>query len=229
MSDKPDEEKYTYSLFEHADIALQVWKHVGVRGGHLLGHDMGDSVCTELLARHVQNILPGWFSGGFQSFTFTNGSMVVELAHLRIMQKVLLSPFGKWLGWLSTYPVFRHQVRSAHGNDTLGEQDIERLWENLTLQNGHRKNHLLIRYYKDRIRFERPRWLPALRLAGVPVHFCWGEDDQVAQMPMPHYLQKNYCPAATVTIMPGVGHFCQLGSPTLWVEKVGDFYKKIRT
>ena len=86
LSDKPSE-NYTYSLFEQADVALQVWKHLGIKGGHLLSHDMGDSVATELMTRHVYDILPNWFSAGFHSFTFTNGSMVLELAKLRITPK----------------------------------------------------------------------------------------------------------------------------------------------
>ena len=78
LSDKPPDA--SYSLFEQADLALQTWQQLGVTGGHLLGHDMGDSVATELVARQVQGLLPGWLSGGFLSFTFTDGSMVRRLA-----------------------------------------------------------------------------------------------------------------------------------------------------
>ncbi len=41
LSDKPTE-GYTYSLFEQADTVLEVWKHFGISGGHMLSHDMGD-------------------------------------------------------------------------------------------------------------------------------------------------------------------------------------------
>ena len=37
QSDKPAD--YSYSLFEQADVALEVWRSLGVSGGHLLGHD----------------------------------------------------------------------------------------------------------------------------------------------------------------------------------------------
>ena len=70
LSDKPLA-NYTYSLFEQADVALQVWKERGVTGGHVLSHDMGDSVHTELVARHVSGRLPAWLSAGLQSVTFT--------------------------------------------------------------------------------------------------------------------------------------------------------------
>src|SRR6516162_5179070 len=89
LSDKPIA-NYTYSLFEQTDVALQVWKERGVTGGHVLSHDMGDSVHTELVARHVSGLLPAWLSAGFKSFTFTNGNMVLDLARLRLGQKALL-------------------------------------------------------------------------------------------------------------------------------------------
>ena len=89
LSDKPIE-NYSYALLEQAETAFEVWKHFGITGGHMLSHDMGDSVATEIVARHENDLMPSWFSDGLQSLTFTNGSMVLELAALRITQKLLL-------------------------------------------------------------------------------------------------------------------------------------------
>jgi pimeloyl-ACP methyl ester carboxylesterase len=223
LSDKPVG-SYSYSLFEQADVALAVWKHFGVRGGHLLAHDMGDSVATELAARHVDDALPAWFSGGLRSFTFTNGSMVLALADLRVTQKLLLSRLGPLASRLFSYRAFRQQVRSAHGNDGLPEDDIEALWHHIRLQDGHRKNHLIIRYLDDRKRFEQTRWLPSLALIREPVHLCWGDADAVARVEMAHYLKRHVCQDAQLTLMPGVGHFCQLSDPDVWVKSVAAFY-----
>ncbi len=227
LSDKPSK-NYTYSLFEQADLALQVWEHLGVNGGHLLSHDMGDSVATELAARHVNYLLPAWFSTGFQSFSFTNGSMVLELASLRITQKILLSKRGHLLSRLSTFKIFDQQVRSAHGNNKLSKKDIDLLWENVRQQEGHRKNHLMIKYLNDRKRFEKTRWLPALSQVTLPIHICWGEADAVARVDMAHYLKQHICPSASLTLMPDVGHFCQLGSPDVWVERMAAFYRRLK-
>jgi len=226
LSDKPSE-GYTYSLFEQADVALQVWKHLGIKGGHLLSHDMGDSVATELVTREVQEILPAWFSDSFLSYTFTNGSMVLELAKLRITQKILLSNRGHWMSKLSTFKIFDQQIRSAHGNTKLSEEDIALLWENVVQQEGHRKNHLMIKYLNDRKRFEKTRWLPHLSKTKVPIHLCWGEADAVAKVSMAHHLHQKVCTTAQLTLMKGVGHFCQLGSPEIWVESVLSFYDTI--
>jgi len=223
LSDKPTS-GYTYSLFEQADTAFAVWQHFGITGGHLLAHDMGDSVATEILARHEQNIMPSWFSDGLQSITFTNGSMVLDLAELRITQKILLSSFGPTLQKAISFKLFNQKIKSAHGNDRLSSQEINSLWEANTFQDGHRKTYLTIKYLNDRKRFEKTRWLPALGQTKLPIHLCWGDADNVARVEMAHYLKNNVCQYATLTIMEGLGHFCQLGSPEAWSEYVLSFY-----
>ena len=226
LSDKPTE-GYTYSLFEQADTVFAVWKYFGIKGGHMLSHDMGDSVATEIVARHENDVMPGWFSEGLQSLTFTNGSMVLELADLRITQKILLSKYGYLLKNITTFKIFDQQVRSAHGNDNLSAEEIQVLWESNDLQNGRQKTYLTIKYLNDRKRFEKTRWLPALAQTKLPVHICWGNDDAVAQVTMAHYLKENICKDAKLTIMEGLGHFCQIGSPEKWVNYVSEFYKEI--
>ena len=224
-SDKPID-NYTYSLFEQADTVFEVWKHFGITGGHLLSHDMGDSVATEIVARHENGLIPAWFSDGLQSLTFTNGSMVLELADLRITQKILLSSYGHLMRNVTTFKIFNQQVRSAHGNKNLSTEEIQALWDLNTLQDGQKKTYLTIKYLNDRKRFEKTRWLPALAQTKLPVHICWGDEDAVARVAMAHHLKEKVCTNATLTIMKGLGHFCQLGSPEKWVEYVSVFYSK---
>jgi pimeloyl-ACP methyl ester carboxylesterase len=230
FSDKPGDE-YSYSLIDQADAALQVWRALGVSGGHVLSHDMGTSVLTEIVARHAAGQLPVGFSDGLQSATFTNGSMVLRLAQLRLMQKLLLSRAGPTVSALGSYGAFRRTILSAHGvavgaEHGLEEADISLLYESCRLQDGHRKNHHIITYLHDRRRFESSRWLPALGAVDgeLPIHICWGDADQVARVEMAHYLAREVCPQATLSIMAGAGHFCQLGSPGLWLEHIGAFY-----
>ncbi len=227
FSDKPTE-NFTYSLFEQADVALQVWQQLGVRGGHLLAHDMGDSVATELIARHVSGMLPAGFSAGFQSFTFTNGSMVLEMAQLRLGQKALLSRLGPIVSKLSNAKTFKQQALSAHGNDRLRQKDVDLMWESCQLQDGHLKNHLFIKYLNDRRRFEKTRWLPSLGLVREPIHLCWGDADEVASVKMARFLKAEVCTSATLTVMPEVGHFCQISDSEIWVDSVSGFYQSLR-
>lgn len=223
-SDKPTE-NYSYSLLEQADTAFHVWKHFGVKGGHLLGHDMGDSVATEILTRHENDLMPAWFSEGLQSVTFTNGGMVLELAKLRTTQKILLSRYNFILRNIITFGIFKHQVQSAHGNKNLSKAEIQTLWQSNLLQEGHRKTYLTIQYLNDRKQFEKTRWLPALSQTQLPVHLCWGDEDAVASVAIAHYLKENVCKDAKLTIMKGSGHFCQLGNPDKWIESVSTFYE----
>lgn len=223
LSDKPTD-GYTYSLFEQADVAFTVWQHVGVTGGHLLSHDMGDSVATEILARREHGLLPAWMSDDLQSITFTNGSMVLSLADLRITQKILLSRYGSLMQKLTTEKIFRQQIKSAHGNDKLSNKDIDLLWELNAMSDGDKKTYLTIKYLNDRKRFEETRWLPALSKTTLPIHICWGNADNVARVEMAHHLKEKVCTSAKLSIMEGLGHFCQLGSPDVWAKHVLSFY-----
>ena len=229
FSDKPNT-GYSYSLIDQADVALQVYQALSIRGGHILSHDMGTSVLTELVYRQVSGELPDFFDQGFQSFTFTNGSMVLRFAQLRFMQCMLLTKFGSILSQFTRYSVFKRSIQSAHSDDTgelLGEEDIQHLWESLTYKGGHRKSHLLIRYLNDRKRYEQSRWLPALSDMSkvLPIHFCWGTADQVARFEMVDYLVQEHCPQAIVSKMHGVGHFCQIASPDIWLKNIRNFYQ----
>ena len=224
-SDKAD--TFSYSLMEQADVALAVWKHFEVTGGHLIAHDMGNSIATEILARHNEHQLPDWFSNGLKSVTFTNGSIVLHLAKLRISQKILLSNQGWILSKFLNFKIFKHQIKSAHGNQNLSEEVILKLWQGNLHQNGHHKSHLTIRYIKDRIEYEQKRWLPALTKTDIPIHLCWGTDDQVAKIEMAYYLKEKICPKANLSIMENVGHFCQLGNSLQWITSIGQYYKKV--
>jgi len=227
FSDKPGSE-YSYSLVAQADSAFQVWQKLGVLGGHIISHDMGTSVLTEILARQDAALLPAWFSSGVLSATFTNGSMVLELAKLRVTQKLLLNPrLGPLVSRHAKYAVFRKTVLSAHGVEQtrqggLSEEDVRLLWESCQLQDGHRKNHHIIRYLNDRRRYEKTRWLPALASISkkIPINICWGDADQVARIEMAHYLKDKVCVNSNLMVMPGVGHFGQIGSPQKWLKCV---------
>jgi pimeloyl-ACP methyl ester carboxylesterase len=222
LSDKPT--NHSYSLFEQADLALDAWRQLGVTGGHLLGHDMGDSVLTELVARHTRGLLPGWFSGGLPSLTFTDGSMVMALARLRVSQVLLRSPLGRFLGPIGGYRVFGQQLRSASGG-TLAERDIELMWAALRHNDGRRVQHRIVRYIDERVRFESTRWLPALAAASMPIHLCWGALDRVSPQAIAEHLKARVCTAARLTLLPGAGHFCQQEDPDAWNDAVLGFWE----
>jgi len=154
--------------------------------------------------------------------------MVLDLADLRVTQKLLLSKYGSTFNKITTYKIFSQQVRSAHGNGNLTQEDIDILWEGNKLKDGHRKTYLTIKYLHDRRRFEKTRWLPALSQTKLPIHLSWGDEDNVARVEMAFFLKKEVCKDANLTIMKGLGHFCQLGSPEKWVYHVTDYYQMLK-
>ena len=222
-SDKPNE-NFSYSLIEQTDMALSLWTKLRVSGCHLIAHDMGNSVATELAARQMQGQFPAAFNEGILSNTFTNGSVVLELARLRITQKLLQSWRGAALKSISSYPLFRHQIISAHWNSNLAEEEIQMLWEGNCLQEGNRKNHLIIDYIKNHRRFKKQRWLSVLKKLVVPINLCWGTDDTVTRVQFPKYLKENSCPKAQLSIVKNVRHFCQLEHPAVWLKIILQFY-----
>jgi|SaaInlV_100m_DNA_3_1039692.scaffolds.fasta_scaffold01355_7 pimeloyl-ACP methyl ester carboxylesterase len=225
MSDKPLD--HNYNMMEQAQIALEVWESLGVKGGHLIAHDMGDSVATELVALSNERKIGNWFSDGFQSITFTNGGMVIELAELRVMQKLMLNPIlGPLLSRISQYKAFKQQVYSANGSDRLDETEVETMWTAFRSGNGKKIGHFLINYLNDRYTYQNIRWLPALKDTTLPIHLCWGELDAVAPIAIPEKLVNNICPDASFTRMTETGHFCQMDNPDKWLKSILDYYQK---
>jgi pimeloyl-ACP methyl ester carboxylesterase len=222
LSDKPLDA--SYSIFEQTDLVLEAWRQLGVTGGHVLAHDMGDSVLTELLARHVRGLLPAWLSRGFVTVTFTNGSMVMELAQLRVGQRLLRTRLGALVGRRGSHRIFTQQVRSASGGP-IAQHDIDMMWALLRHNDGHLVQHRIIRYVDERLRFQDTRWLPAIGDTLAPVHICWGALDRVAPVAIARHLDEHVCATRTLTLLPSAGHFCQQEDPGAWNEAVLRFYE----
>ena len=53
-------------MADQADMALNLWRQLGITKAHLVSHDMGDSVLTEILSRRDRNVLPDYFKDFFQ-------------------------------------------------------------------------------------------------------------------------------------------------------------------
>ncbi|TDL99556.1 MAG: hypothetical protein C4K58_06590 [Flavobacteriaceae bacterium] len=229
FSDKPKDklnDKFTFSIFEHTDTVLWVLQELKVRGAHFLSHDMGDSILTELMTR-VSLGQPNWMDKGILSVTFTNGGMVLEEAEFRLAQKLLLSPFGKYLTVLSLVkPFFFQQIFSAHGNSLIPKIRIEEMYNQLIYKGYLQLSYYLIQYQKERIRFEKSRWLPVVASCNYPIHLAWGTDDKVNPVGIARYLKKIQ-PKAQLTEIEGVGHFCQLHNEEVWFASLDEFWKKL--
>jgi len=219
LSDKP--RNHSYSLFEQAEVAMEIWRKLGVKRGHLLAHDYGTSVTTEVLARRERGSCPV----ELQSVTLANGSVFIELAQLTPSQILLRNKLvGPLFASLSSRSVFQAQLRKIFGTpDAVPKEELDAAWDLLVHAEGKRVLPAISSYLDERTRF-KDRWIGALRKLDLPAHVLWGRRDPVA-VPAIAQALANTIPGARLTWLDELGHYPMLEDPSRWAENVLSFYK----
>lgn len=218
LSEKPRE--YSYSLFEQGEVAMELWRKLGITRGHLLAHDYGTSVATEVLARRERGLCPV----ELQSVTLANGSVFIELAHLTPSQILLRNKvLGPIFASLSSRFVFQAQLRKIFGTpDAVSKEELDAAWDLLVHADGKRALPAISSYLDERSRFKE-RWIGALRKLDLPAHVLWGRRDPVAVPAIAEALASTI-PGARLTWLDELGHYPMLENPTRWAENVLSFY-----
>jgi pimeloyl-ACP methyl ester carboxylesterase len=214
LSDKPPHA--SYSLLEQADIALAVARTFDLRKVHLVAHDMGTSVATELIARREWKQLPI----ELQTLTLTNGSVHVDLAQLTVGQRLLRTPLGPLFARLNSRKTFGAQIKQVCAKKP-SEEEIDAMWELVTRDHGVQRLPRLIGYVEERYRFY-DRWIQPLTRLDVPTLIAWGEQDPVAVMAIAHALH-NEIPNAKLVTFPELGHWPQVEDPDRVVNTIDEF------
>ena len=218
LSDKPA--AYSYSLFQQTDVIEGLAKALGIDEAHIVSHDVGTSVHTELLAREQE----GWLGLRIISSTFLNGSMLQEMA--------TITPFQKLLASNETLP----QAMAISDNmsvnyidglksvmkrfECLGDEDIAVMNDLIAYQDGNRRLPALSLYMRERY-IHRDRWIGALTAAS-PVQFIWADGDPVANVEMGRALAKEV-PRAKYIELSGLGHFSLMEDPPAVVKHIREF------
>jgi pimeloyl-ACP methyl ester carboxylesterase len=211
LSDKP--RAHRYSLLEQADIVQSVVAEATSGPVVLVAHDMGTSVTTELLARD----LDGRLTFDLQRAVLTNGSVILERASLRPIQKVLRGPLGPVVARLANRRTFvRGFGRLFSPQHPLSADEADAQWALLAHNDGHRIAHLLISYLDERGRYAS-RWHGAVRDWPKPLSFLWALEDPVATTNVLDGL-RELRPAADVVELPGVGHYPQVEVPEVFTR-----------
>lgn len=212
LSGKP--KNYSYSLFEQADTALRLWRKLGVRKAHVFAHDYGTSVATELLARWNRGFRPVHF----ESMTLCNGSVHIELAKLRVIQKLLRHrTLGPWVARLSSQRVFNRNMRRLwHDPTALSPQDLDTMWQLLTRDEGKAVLPRITQYLRDRALFWH-RWVGALQQAELPLSFLWGAEDPITGADVAR-VHHDEAAGSRLTVLDGVGHYPMLEAPERWTH-----------
>jgi len=223
FSDKPRD--YSYSLVDQADHAIALWRAVGVTEAVLLAHDYGTSVATELLARRNFGAEPI----KLRSLTLCNGSMHIELANLRIMQRLLKAPLvGSVVARLASQRLFHRNMRKLFADPSfLDDEELDAMWTQLVAGGGRAVLPAVTRYIYERYKFWH-RWIGALRDTDLPVHIVWARQDPVAVEKMAHVLHDEIA-NSDLQLLDGVGHFPMIEAVERWCDAVLDALAHERT
>jgi pimeloyl-ACP methyl ester carboxylesterase len=179
---------------------------------------MGTSVATELLARRARGLLPFEMA----SLVLSNGSVVVELAHLTPSQRVLRTRLGPLFVRLSSETTFRAQLARIVGVP-LEHGELSDAWQLLVRDDGHLRLPRIIRYLEERTRF-RARWLPALDQPDLRMLIAWGEKNTVAVTAIADELAR-LAPHAERARWPRLGHYPQLEDPAQVAATLDAFWR----
>ena len=219
LSDKPV--AYSYSLFQQADAVEALASALGVAEAHVVSHDMGTSVHTELLAREQD----GRLRFRIASSTFLNGSMLQEMA--------TITPFQRLLASNETLPQAMAICESMSVNyveglksimkrpQSLSEEDGAVMRELLLYQDGNRRLPALAGYMRERY-VHRERWLGALKGTASPLQFVWADGDPIANVEMGRALSREV-PQARYVELSGLGHFLLMEDPPVVAKHILEF------
>jgi pimeloyl-ACP methyl ester carboxylesterase len=208
LSEKPRDHEYT--LAWQADAAEELVRRSGAERVFVIGHDMGTSVATELMARDLRGEL-GMSMAGALLF---NGSMLLHLARPTLGQKLLRSRLGPLFARLTSERGFRAQFsRIFSPEHPLSPEEAADQWSLLTHDGGQRIAHLTIAYMAERERFTE-RWHGAIRDWPGPLTLAWGMHDPVARVEVLRGLQELR-PGVPTIELPDAGHYPQIEQPEL--------------
>ena len=214
FSDKPLD--YSYSLIEQADITLLLWEKLNLKNLTLLAHDYGTSVATEIIARNNQNQL----NINIEKLILCNGSMHIELAKLRTIQKLLKNKItGKWVAKLANQAIFNRNIRNIYFDSSkVSKEELDEMWFQINHNNGRNVIHLLSNYINERYYFWH-RWIGALTQTKIPTKIVWATHDPIAVKAIAEQLHEEI-PNNKLLWLENTGHFPMLENPKEWSELV---------
>ncbi len=219
LSAKPPD--WSYSLVDQADLALGLWRALGVEELHLVAHDYGTSIATELLTRHLRGMLPI----RLRSVTLSNGSVHIELARPLLAQRLLRHPtWGPLLARLSSEGYFRRNI-AATVSRPLSDDELGRMWELLIRDGGRDRLPALSQYLHERVHLWH-RWITPLAELRLPTLLLWGRLDPIARPVIAETLAREI-QGAKLTWMEDIAHWPMLEAPERWSEQVVQFQDEV--
>lgn len=216
LSDKPID--HDYLLSEQADLTCALYETLGAAKVHIVAHDYGTSVTTEIIARHNEGTI------GFDilSITLCNGSMLIDMAELRVIQKLLKNRWvGKIVAQLSSEATFQRNMKNIWFDKSKYRKDDMHPHWNLLIGDGGRKVLSKITRYIDQRYDYYDRWIGGLKQSKLPFHILWAAKDPVAIVDMAYILDEIISNSA-LTIIDECGHYPMIEQGEVWLSHVLD-------
>lgn len=208
LSEKPRD--HVYTLAWQADAAEELVRRAGSPPVFVVGHDMGTSVATELMARDLRGELGMSLTGAL----LFNGSMLLHLAKPTVGQRMLRSSLGPVFARLTSERSFRAQFsRVFSPNQPLSPEEAADQWSLIAHNGGQRIAHRTINYMAERERFT-DRWHGAIRDWSAPLTLAWGLLDPVARTEVLDGL-RALRPGVETIELPDAAHYPQIERPDL--------------
>ena len=212
FSDKPKD--VYYSLIEQADMALELWRQLGLKKIYLFAHDYGTSVATEIIARHNANEL----DIEIEKLIISNGSIHIELSQLRTIQKLLKHKFlGKYVAKLTNFKIFKKNMKNIYFDTSkVTDNELKEMWTLIELNGGRKIIHKLTQYINERYLYW-DRWIGALKESQIPTKIIWAKNDPIA-IPAIAELLAEEIPNNKLFWIENTGHFPMLENPDEWLN-----------
>ncbi|WKG05989.1 alpha/beta fold hydrolase [Mycolicibacterium sp. HK-90] len=215
FSDKPV--AYEYTVHDHADMHEALLEHLGVRGAHILAHDLGDSVGQELLARHE---FGGRSYGALdiESITWLNGGLFNESYTPRLLQKAMSrTPLGDIMSPLQGSRLSRRLVEPTinemFGVNTKPSPELMAKFHQILEHNdGKRVLHKVGRFVNDRYA-HRNRWVRAMRETTVSMRLIDGPSDPNSGRHMARRYLEVIPNPDVVMLADDIAHWPQIEDP----------------
>jgi pimeloyl-ACP methyl ester carboxylesterase len=201
--------KDNYSLMRQADLYESIAKQEGLSNVILVAHDMGQTVGSELMARHDE----GSLSFKISHAIIVNGSTIMDLIEVQPIQKQMLALPDQAATEHADFAEFREGIRPSFSKEhAASEETLDNMTAQVFYDDGDLIMPQMIRYLQERMD-NYDRWVGALTgFRSAPMSVYWGLQDPVALEPMVNRI-KAWRPVTDVYKMPDVGHWPSIEVP----------------
>ena len=198
-------------------------KYLNISTVNLIGHDVGDAICQEIIARQNEKTL------GFtvDSCIFLNGGILMSAHRPRNIQSQLAGSFGHLVARFMKKKTFMSAVAAIMGSKNKPDDEaLDVLWEISKSVNGRpslaRRSHNM-----ENRREHSGRWVKALQETKIPMCMINGIEDPISGAHACDAIEQQL-PQINITRLAGVGHFPLIEAPGACVRGVIGFHETLK-